>query len=143
MIQVKKYTDLSEFEKKYVEKKYIIENKSEIINNKFILFFRKSKMRIILKKDNIGLGGALSFVTKGKFIEIDLIFVEEKKRLNGLAKEMIKTLRESYPFKDIIISLNKFRKDLISCISFFKTIGFEFLEYKGSEQMVFIKKMGN
>ncbi len=143
MIHLKKYSELNEFEKIYIEKKYQFENKEEILRNKFLLFFRKSKMQLLLKKDQIGLSGALSFVIKSKFIEIDIWYVEEKTRLQGLAKELLKKLRDTYPFKDIIVSLNKCRKDITSCMSFLRSNGFEFLEYKGSEQIVFIKKPGN
>lgn len=143
MINIKKFSELNNFEKIYIEKKFDLENKSDILNNTLSLFFRKNKMKTLLKTNGNGLTGALSFLSKGKIIEIDILFIEENYRLNGFGKELINKLTETQPFKDIIISLNKNRKDIDHCINFLKSNNFEFFEYKGSKQIVFIKKTGN
>lgn len=143
MINIKKFAELNHVEKIYVEKKFKIENKSQILNNKIFLFFRKNKMKTLLKINNEGLSGALSFTIKGKVIEIDIIYIEEKDRKNGFGKELINKLTETQPFKDIVISLDKTRKDIEKCIDFLKANNFEFFEYKGTNQILFIKKPGN
>lgn len=143
MINIKKFRELNDLEKKYIEKKFALENKADILNSIISLFFRKNKMNVLLKTDNEGLTGVLSFFVKGRIVEIDILYIEEKHRLNGFGKELINKLTESQPFKDIIVSLNKNRKDIESCINFLKANNFEFFEYKGSTQILFIKKPGN
>ena len=83
MINIKKFKELNDLEKKYIEKKFALENKADILNSIISLFFRKNKMNVLLKTDNEGLTGVLSFFVKGRIVEIDILYIEEKHRLNG------------------------------------------------------------
>lgn len=143
MVNEKKYKDLNDFEDKFIINTYKTMGKDLSKENAIALFFRKIKLKFIFNYSENGINGVISLTVKPKFIEIDSIFIEENVRKQGFGKNLVQEVMKIDQYKDIKVVLNKRNDHFDSYSKFFKSLGFEFLEYQGKEGIVFLRKAGN